>query len=162
MQNIDNLSNADSRYSKEGIAWISLIVLFIVFIVIIILTGLYYARNTLVPARELGLNEGDYAFIMFELNHDEVLHHKEYPSSWFTMATDPNDPYFRCKFQQTFESVLMIALNVKENKEGAFKKFQRAVVKRSPEKPFPNSTIYEGHVFGDPNQPLANTTTVSS
>lgn len=141
---------------------ISLIIVFFIFIVIIVLTELYYARDTLIPAREVGLTDGDYAFIMFELNHDEVFRHKEYPSYWFTMPTDPNDPYFRCKFQQAFESVLLIALNVKENKEGEFKKFQRAVVTRSPEKPFPNSTIYEGHLFGKPNLPLANATPVSS
>ena len=139
---------------------ISLTVIFFILLVIIILTGLYHARNTLIPAREVGLTDGDYAFIMFQLNHNEVFIHKEYPTSWFTLATD-GDPYFRCKFQQAFESVLMIALNVKENKEGEFKNFQRAVVKRSPEKPFPNSTIYEGHLFGNPSAPLANTTPVS-
>ena len=99
---------------------------------------------------------------MFELDHDGVFRHKEYPSSWFTLPTDPRDPYFRCKFQQAFESVLMIAVNVKENKEGEFKKFQRTVVKRSPEQPFPNSTIYEGHLFGHTGSPLANSTPVSS
>lgn len=133
-----------------------------IFLVIIILTGLYHARNTLIPAREVGLTDGDYAFIMFELDHDGVFIHKEHPSSWFTFATDESDPYFRCKFQQAFESVLMIAVNVKENKEGEFKKFQRAVVKRSPEKPFPNSTIYEGHLFDNPGLPLKNATPVSS
>ena len=141
---------------------ISLIVIFFIFLVLIILTALYYARHTLIPAREVGLTNGDYALIMFELDHDGVFRHKEYPSSWFTMPTDPRDPYFRCKFQQAFESVLMIAVNVKENKEGEFKKFQRAVVERSPEKPFPNSTVYEGHLFGNPNYPLANATPVSS
>ena len=114
------------------------------------------------PAREVGLTDGDYAFIMFALDHDEMLRNKEFPSSWFTLPTDTADPYFRCKFQDAFEPVLLIALNVNENKEGTFKQFQRAVQKRSPEKPFPSSTIYEGHFFGDPTQPLANTTQVSS
>ena len=143
---------------------ISLIVVFFsfIFLVIIILTGLYHARNTLIPAREVGLTDGDYAFIMFELDHDGVFIHKEHPSSWFTFVTNESDPYFRCKFQQAFESVLMIAVNVKENKEGEFKKFQRAVVKRSPEKPFPNRTIYEGHLFDNPGLPLKNATPVSS
>ena len=140
---------------------ISLTVILFILLVIIILTGLYHARKILIPTSEVGLTDGNYAFIMFQLNHDEVFIHKEYPTSWFTLATDPSDPYFRCKFQQAFESVLMIALNVKENKEGEFKKFQRAVMKRSPEKPFPNSTIYEGHLFGNPFAPLANTTPVS-
>lgn len=126
--------------------------------IIIILTGLYHARNTLIPAREVGLTDGDYAFIMFELDHDGVFIHKEHPSSWFTFVIDESDPYFRCKFQQAFESVLMIAVNVKENKEGEFKKFQRAVVKRSPEKPFPNSTIYVGHLFNNPDLALKNAT----
>ena len=141
---------------------IALIVIFFIFIVIIVLTELYYARKTLIPAREVGLTDGDYAFIMFELDHDGVFRHKEHPSSWFTTPTDRNDPYFRCKFQQAFESVLMIALNVKENKEGEFKQFQRAVQKRSPDIPFPNSTVYKGHLFNNPNHALANTTAVSS
>jgi len=141
---------------------ISLIVIFFIFIVIIILTALYHARKMLIPAREVGLANGDYALILFELDHDGVFRHKERPSSWFTMPTDRNDPYFRCKFQQAFGSVLMIALNVKENKKGEFKKFLRAVQKRSPEIPFPNSTIYEGHLFNNPNHTLANATRVSS
>lgn len=132
------------------------------FTVIIIVAEFFYARNMLLPAREVGLTNGDYAFIMFELSHDDVLKNKESPSFWFTLPTDKSDPYFRCKFQEAFEPVLLIALKVNENKEGTFKQFQRAVQKRSPEKPFPDSTIYEGHYFNDPKQPLANKTQVSS
>lgn len=131
------------------------------FTVIIIVAEFLYAREMLLPAREVGLTNGDYAFIMLALNHDDVLKNKELPSFWFTLPTDTNDSYFRCKFQEAFEPVLLIALNVNENKEGTFKQFQRAVQKRSPEKPFPNSTIYEGHFFNDPTLPLSNKTQVS-
>ena len=132
-------------------------VLFLVFTVIIIAAEFVYARETLIPAREVGLTNGDYAFIMFELDHDEVLLNKEFPSYRFTLPTN-NDHYFRCKLQQAFESVLLIALNVNENK-GAFKKFQRDVKRRSPDEPF-NSTIYQGYIFDDPTQMLRNTTQV--
>ena len=108
--------------------------------VIITVADFHYARKTLLPAREANLTNGDYAFILFELDHDEVLMTKSYPSYWFTFPTDPDDPYYRCKFQQAFDSVLVIALNVNENK-GAFKKFQDAVQKRSPDPPF-NSPFY--------------------
>ena len=91
----------------------------------------------MLPAREAGLTNGDYAFIMFELDQDRVLFGSQYPSWWFSVSTDPRDPYYRCKFQNAFNSVLVIALKayVKKNQE-AFTKFERTVRARSPEPPF--------------------------
>ena len=111
------------------------------FSVIIVAAEYYYARKTLMPAHEAGLTNGDYVFILFELDLDEVLLANKYPSYWFAVPTLQEDPYYRCKFQQAFDSVLLLALNVNEN-DNAFHQFQSDVKERSPDPPF-NSDAYQ-------------------
>lgn len=111
------------------------------FAVIIVVADFYYARKTLMPARQAGLTNGDYVFILFELNHDEVLLANRYPSYWFAVPTGEDDPYYRCKFQQAFDSVLVLALNVNQNAT-TFDQFQSDVKNRSIDPPF-YSTAYQ-------------------
>ena len=87
------------------------------------------------PARQAGLTNGDYVFIWFELDHDEVLMANRYPSYWFAIHVDEEDPYYRCKFEQAFDSVLVLALNVNENAK-TFNQFQSDVKNRSIDPPF--------------------------
>ena len=110
-------------------------------------------------AYELGLTNGDYAFITFELDYNAVLRGQASPHSWFLVPSDGTDR-FRCKFQEGFESVLTLALDVDESRE-AFDMFQTDVKKRSSEVPFPNSTAYQGYIFDNPSLSPRNTTTVS-
>ncbi|XP_068761981.1 atrial natriuretic peptide receptor 1-like [Montipora capricornis] len=109
--------------------------------IIIVLAPLWYARlNVLLAAQNAGLTNGSYVFIMFELDHDSLLSMQRSPKKWFTVPADANDPYYRCNYQQAFDSVLVIASNVNQN----FKKvedFQDLVQKRSPDPPV-CSTIY--------------------
>ncbi|PFX31878.1 Atrial natriuretic peptide receptor 1 [Stylophora pistillata] len=125
--------------------------------IIIIVADFFSARELIRPAHELGLTNGDYAFIMFELEYSEVLRKRESPHSWFLVASDESDYKFRCKFQEGFESVLTLALDVDENEE-AYVKFQTDVKKRSPEVPFPDSAAYEGHIFDNPSMSPRNAT----
>ena len=113
------------------------------FAVIIVVADFYYARKTLMPARQAGLTDGDYVFIWFELDHDEVLMANSYPSYWFAIHVDEKDPYYRCNFEQAFDSVLVLALNVNENAE-TFDQFQSDVKNRSIDPPFNSSVYVEG------------------
>lgn len=110
--------------------------------IIIIAANFYTAREMILPAYELGFTNGDYAFITFELDYNAVLRSQASPQSWFLASSDGTDR-FRCKFQEGFESVLTLALDVDESR-GAFDIFQTDVKKRSPEVPFPNSSAYQG------------------
>ena len=113
----------------------------------------------ILPAYELGFTNGDYAFITFELDYNAVLRGQASPRSWFLASSDGTDR-FRCKFQEGFESVLTLALDVDESRR-AFDIFQTDVKKRSSEVPFPNSTAYQGYIFDNPSLSPRNTTTVS-
>ena len=113
----------------------------------------------ILPASELGFTNGDYAFITFELDYNAVLRGQASPHSWFLVPSDGTDR-FRCKFQEGFESVLTLALDVDESR-GAFDIFQTDVKKRSPEVPFPNSSAYQGYIFDNPSLSPRNTTPVS-
>ena len=77
---------------------------------------------------------------MFELDHDSLLSRQRSPKKWFIVKPDPKDPYYRCKYQQAFDSVLVIASNVNQNSKKV-EDFQDLVKKRSPDPPF-YSTAY--------------------
>ena len=124
------------------------------FTVIIVLEEFRYAKELLLPACEEGLTNGDYAFILFFLNHHEVLVNKQINNSWAYPHCDSNDSYSRCKFQQAFDSALVMSLNINES-SGSYRHFQRAVKQRSTEPPF-YSQGYEGHLFNNPNHTLKN------
>ena len=89
----------------------------------------------LFAARKVGLTEGDHVFIMFALDHDSVLSRQRNPKQWFTVPLVKDDPYYRCKYQQAFDSVLLIASNVYQNFK-ILDTFQDLVRQRSPEPPF--------------------------
>jgi len=124
------------------------------FTVIIVLEEFRYAKELLLPACEEGLTNGDYAFILFFLNHDEVLGNKQNPNSWAYPHCDSNDSYSRCKFQQAFDSALVMSLNINES-SGTYTNFQRTVKQRSKESPF-YSQGYVGHLFNNSNFKLKN------
>lgn len=125
--------------------------------IIIIAANFFTAREMILRAYELGLTNGDYAFITFELDYNAVLRTQASPHSWFLVSSDGTDR-FRCKFQEGFESVLTLALDVDESR-GALDMFQTDVKKRSSEVPFPNSTAYQGYIFDNPSLSPRNTTT---
>lgn len=129
------------------------------FTVIIVLEEFRYAKELLLPACEEGLTNGDYAFILFFLNHGEVLLNKQTPYSWAYPHCDRNYSYSRCKFQEAFDSALVMSLNINEN-NGSFTHFQRTVKQRSKEPPF-YSQVYEGHLFNISGFQLKNETEVS-
>lgn len=103
-----------------------------IFAVIIVLADFAYAREKLLSAaQKVGLTEGDHVFIMFALDHDSVLSIQ----GWFTVPLVKGDPYYRCKYQQAFDSVLLIASNLYQNIK-ILEKFQDLVRQKSPEPPF--------------------------
>ena len=130
------------------------------FTVIIVLEEFRYAKELLLPAGEEGLTDGDYAFILFLLNHGDFLLNKGYPNSWAYFLSESNDSYRRCKFQQAFDSVLVMSLNINEN-NGSFKHFQRTVKQRSSEPPF-YSQVYEGYIYNNSEYGLKNQSKVSN
>ncbi|XP_015762336.1 PREDICTED: guanylate cyclase 32E-like [Acropora digitifera] len=104
--------------------------------IIIVLADFPYAREAILSAaQKVGLTEGDHVFIMFALDHDYVLSKQRNPKQWFTLPEVEDDPYYRCKYQQAFDSVLLIASNVYQNIK-ILEKFQDLVRQRSPEPPF--------------------------
>ena len=104
--------------------------------VIIVLADFPYAREAILSAaQKVGLTEGDHVFIMFALDHDDVLSKQRNPKQWFTLPEVEDDPYYRCKYQQAFDSVLLIASNVYQNIK-ILDKFQDLVRQKSPEPPF--------------------------
>lgn len=104
--------------------------------IIIVLADFAYAREKLLSAaQKVGLTEGDHVFIMFALDHDSVLSFQRNPKRWFTVPLVQGDPYYRCKYQQAFDSVLLIASNVYQNIK-ILDKFQDLVRQKSPEPPF--------------------------
>ena len=154
-------TNQNTRYALFAVGNLIKVDIHIIpfFVVIIIAANFYTARQMILPAYELGFTNGDYAFITFELDYNAVLRSQASPQSWFLASSDGTDR-FRCKFQEGFESVLTLALDVDESR-GAFDIFQTDVKKRSPEVPFPNSTAYQGYIFDNPSLSPLNTTTVS-
>lgn len=130
------------------------------FTVIIVLEDFRYAKELLLPACEEGLTNGDYAFILFFLNHLEVLVNKNTSHSWAYPHCDSNDSYGRCKFQQAFDSALVMSLNINESSR-SYTDFQQTVKQRSKESPF-YSQVYEGHLFDNTDFPPKNQTEVST
>ena len=104
------------------------------------------------------LTNGEFVFVMFELDHEEVLLNAKNTGNWFSLSIDQPDPYVRCRFQEAFASVLLISLKI-EGSQRRTGKFLDEVQRRSPDPPF-YSKAYEGYIFDDASFGPRNQTTV--
>ena len=95
--------------------------------VIILAMNYAYANQALNYAGKLGLNDGRFAFIMFDLDLDLVGNNKKNLS--LTWGSDPEN-----STRKAFQTVLLISVN--NNVSDEYLAFVDDMKKRNPDSPF--------------------------
>jgi len=100
------------------------------------------AREIIFYASELGMNNGDYVFIMFELSVNEVDLKIKDPYKWFNGKFTATNNQTE-NFQQMFQNVLIMTVNVQGSKELESFNYQMKI--KASQAPF-YSGVYTGNV----------------
>lgn len=99
---------------------------------------------------------GDFVFIIFELDQTQVALYSKQPFKWFFSSYKPTlNRYHHVK--KAFEAAFVLAIKSPASK--TYAKFTAEVKRRSPEEPF-NSTVYQGYLWKANSKFLANKTKV--
>ena len=99
--------------------------------------GMYYASK-------LGMNNGDYAFIAFQLNPNNVQRFIEQPELWFNgeyTTTNNLDESEQKELYNAYRSMLLLVFNTQQI--GKYDKFVVEMKHRMSEPPF-CSNVYKG------------------
>ena len=127
---------------KYGLLDLVHISYFFVSLVIILAMKYKLAREVVYFAGEIGMNNGDYAFIVFELSTDEVKLNQKEQLKWFK-GNYVNTTNVTASFKQAFESVLVMAVNVFRSK--VYEEFNYNLKIKASEEPF-YSNSYRGYI----------------
>ena len=67
------------------------------------------ARQTLVYAFDEGMTDGDYAFIMLQLDQEQYIRNIKKPGQIFVLLNLPIERW--CDYNQAMESVILVEIN---------------------------------------------------
>ena len=95
-------------------------------------------------ALDHGMINGDYVFIMFELDLNQVTLYKKQPFKWLFSSYPTTLKRFH-HLRDAFAAVFVLA--VKSLSSTKYHKFQNELKRRAPDPPF-YSKVYEGSLFG--------------
>lgn len=110
-------------------------------------------------ALDHGMINGDYVFIMLELDQNQVSLYSKQPFKWLFSSYPSTLSRFH-HLRDAFAAVFVLA--VKSTSKTSYSKFQAELRNRAHEKPF-YSKVYSGHLFGDKknNFPAKKTEVIS-
>ena len=108
-------------------------------------------------AYDEGMINGDYAFIIFELDQTQVALYRKQPFKWFFSSYKETLNRYH-HVMEAFEAVFVLAIKSPESE--SYEKFTAEVKRRSKEAPF-FSDVYTGFLWGSGKPDfLANETKV--
>ena len=108
-------------------------------------------------AYDEGMTNGDYVFIMFELDVTQVSLYTRQPFKWFFSSYSSTlNRYHHVK--KAFEAAFVLA--IKSPSSESYPRFTAELRRRSPDPPF-DSHVYEGYLWKKNLKSLANKIEVS-
>lgn len=67
------------------------------------------ARQTLLYAFDKGMTDGDYAFVMLQLDQEQYIRNIKRPGQIFVLLNLPRERW--CDYNQALESVILVEIN---------------------------------------------------
>ena len=131
--------------------------LFILLAVVIFITEFFLAREGMLFAYDEGMINGDYVFIMFQLDQNQAHLYSKHQFKWF-FSSYPSTLQRRNHLKKAFEAAFVLAIKLPSSHN--FTHFKKEIKRRSKFPPF-NSTVYEGYLWKNYRKFLANRTEVS-
>lgn len=107
-------------------------------------------------AYDEGMINGDYVFIMFQLNQNQVSMYSKHQFKWF-FSSHLSTVARGADVRKAFEAAFVLAIKVPSSQN--FTHFKREIKRRSNMPPF-YSTVYDGYLWEDDKSFLANRTDV--
>ncbi|XP_068761980.1 LOW QUALITY PROTEIN: atrial natriuretic peptide receptor 1-like [Montipora capricornis] len=123
--------------------------------IVVFVSDFYIAREGMLHAYDEGMINGDYAFIIFELDQTQVTLYRKQPFKWFFSSYKETLNRYH-HVMEAFEAVFVLAIKSPESE--SYAKFTAEVKRRSKEAPF-FSEVYTGFLWGSGSF-LANETKV--
>ena len=78
-------------------------------LVLLYLSEYDVARQTLIYAFDKGMTNGDYAFVMLQLDQEQFIRNKKSPGQIFVLLHLPKER--QCDYNQALESVILVEIN---------------------------------------------------
>ena len=129
------------------------------FSVVVYVTDFHIAREGMLHAYDENMTNGDYVFIIFELDQAQVGIKTDQPFKWF-LSSHRSTLHRYDDVKQAFEAAFVLA--VKSPSSKSYVNFTEELKIRSTDEPF-NSTAYTGYLFQrKTGKFLANKTKVGS
>lgn len=124
--------------------------------VVVFVADFYIAREGMLHAYDEDMINGDFVFIIFELDQTQVSLYTEQPFKWF-FSSYPRTLNRYHHVKAAFEAAFVLA--IKSPSSRSYANFTEQVKRRSPEEPF-NSTVYQGYLWKKNSKFPANKTKV--
>lgn len=121
-------------------------------------TDFHIAREGMLHAYDENMTNGDYVFIIFELDQSQVGIKTDLPFKWF-FSSHKSTLHRYDDVKQAFEAAFVLA--VKSPSSKSYVNFTEELKIRSTDEPF-NSKAYTGYLFQRKTRFLANKTKVGS
>ena len=99
-------------------------------------------------AYDEGMINGDYVFIMFQLDQNQIKMYSNHQFKWF-FSSHTSTVNRRNDVIKAFEAAFVLAIKVPSSHN--FTHFQREIKRRSSLSPF-YSDVYEGYLWKDDNK----------
>lgn len=119
------------------------------FLVVVFVSDFYIAREGMLHAYDEGMINGDFIFIISELDQTQMAKFRDQPFKWFFSSFKQTNNRFH-HVLEAFKAVFVLA--VKSSESESYAKFTAEVKRRSTQAPF-YSKVYTGYVFKDKRFP---------
>ncbi|KAK3705160.1 hypothetical protein QZH41_003755 [Actinostola sp. cb2023] len=113
--------------------------------IVIFVTELSLAREGMLYALDHGMINGDYVFIMFELDQSQVSLYSKQPFKWLFSSYPSTLKRFH-HLREAFASVFVLA--IKSTVSSSYTTFKNELKQRAPDAPF-YSKVYTGNLWGN-------------
>ncbi|KAK2572039.1 Speract receptor [Acropora cervicornis] len=117
--------------------------------IVVFVSDFYIAREGMLHAYDEGMINGDFIFIISELDQTQMAKFRDQPFKWFFSSFKQTNNRFH-HVLEAFKAVFVLA--VKSSESESYAKFTAEVKRRSTQAPF-YSKVYTGYVFKDKRFP---------
>ena len=98
-------------------------------LVLLYLSEYRVARQTLIYAFDKGMTDGDYAFVMLQLEQEQFIRNIKRPAQIFVLLNLPAER--QCDYNQALESVILVEINSTVDQK-AYEAFEEEVEQNFP------------------------------
>ncbi|XP_015762337.1 PREDICTED: speract receptor-like [Acropora digitifera] len=117
--------------------------------IVVFVSDFYIAREGMLHAYDEGMINGDFIFIISELDQTQMAKFRDQPFKWFFSSFKQTNNRFH-HVLEAFKAVFVLA--AKSSESESYAKFTAEVKRRSTQAPF-YSKVYTGYVFEDKRFP---------